>query len=90
MRADIRDDFNIESFYGWMEEVNDNFPIPVCCDEDKDRCAICEKEDATVEVTYKRKGYTYYERLCDECYNHPDYKEMMLRFMEEIISIKLI
>lgn len=88
MKAELREDFNIESFYQWMEEID--FPIPVCCDEDKDKCSHCESEDAMIEVTYKRKTYTFIERLCVGCYAHPDYQDVKSIFMDEIISIKLI
>jgi len=90
MAVDIREDFNIESFYGWMDEVNDNFIFPVQCDEDPTKCAVCEEMNAIVEVTYKRKGVTFSERTCMRCYAHPDYQDLKHTFMEEIISVKLI
>ena len=80
---ELRDNFEVESFYKWMEEVN--FPIPVCCDEDDSLCMDCEREKATVEVWYNRKTYTFFERLCDECHSKPDHQEWMSR--SDIIKV---
>ena len=64
--------------------------FPVQCDEDKDKCAHCENQDAEIEVTYRRKSYTFNERLCMACYLHPDYDWVKVKFMDEIVSIKSI
>ena len=86
---ELRDNFQVESFYQFMEEINQGaFPIPVECDEDRDKCAICEEEQAIVEIAYERKGKKFVERTCMRCYAHPDYQEMKLGFSN--IKVTLI
>ena len=83
---ELRDNFNVESFYQWwMEEVN---TIPVQCDEDPDLCSDCLSGDAVVEVWYKRKGINFWQKLCKECYNDPDYQAWMKT--AEIVKITIL
>ena len=86
---ELRDNFNVESFYQWMEEINQGeFPIPVQCDENPDLCSDCVSADATVEVWYGRKGINFWQKLCKECYNDPDYQAWMKT--AEIVKITIL
>ena len=87
---ELRDNFEIESFYQWMEEIEGYgaFCIPVECDDNPELCADCEDELAFLEVTYKRKGIAFRELVCMKCYSHPDYQ--VWKQSVEIIKIRLI
>ena len=85
---ELRDNFNVESFYQWMEETVESSCIPVQCDEDLSICSDCECGDAIVEVWYRRKGINFWQKLCKECYNDPDYQGWMKT--AEIVKITLL
>ena len=85
---ELRDNFEVESFYRWMEEVNENFPIPVQCDEDYTLCAHCEDEKAMVRVSYERNNKSFVIDLCMECYSCPDFQELKSTYQN--VKVKLI
>ena len=88
MTVDIRDNFNVESFYQWLEETSEEFPIPVQCDDNPELCSDCVSNDAVVEVWYRRNGINFWQKLCNECYNDPDYQAWMKT--AEIVKITLL
>ena len=84
---ELRDNFEVESFYQFMEEHTDWPPImSVECDDNPELCADCEKEKAMIEVHYRKKVGEFKIKLCMKCYADPDHQ--LFKSKHEIINIR--